>query len=270
MVAGGGCADDHEVDAAVFRDAFEALPVAGMVVDGSGRVVHANPALRALVGRDITGRDARELVVPGDRDAPWTSTGPSFSVERRCRLADGRVVPMQIDGALVDGGLLVAQIREIPERDHDPLTGLPERGRFEDVLARHVAGIQRYGAEGALVLVALDELIALDDVEGDRALVAAARALERRLRSTDVVTRSGDLFRVLLPRGTAQEAMVVARDLRDAVRAATGLTCSLAVAPFEDPDDSVAAGRRARAALDEVRRAGGDGVAAALPSGAIA
>ena len=261
MAAGGGCADDHEVDAAVFRDAFEALPVAGMVVDGSGRVVHANPALRALVGRDMTGRDARELVVPGDRDAPWTATGPSFSVERRCRLADGRMVPMQIDGALVDGGLLVAQLREIPERVHDPLTGLPERGRFEDVLARHVAGIQRYGAEGALVLVALDELIAL---------VAAARALERRLRSTDVVTRSGDLFRVLLPRGTAQEAMVVARDLRDAVRAATGLTCSLAVAPFEDPDDPVAAGRRARAALDEVRRAGGDGVAAALPSGAIA
>src|SRR3954469_10828470 len=101
------------MDPALFREAFDALPVAGMVVDGSGRVVHANPALRALVGRDMTGRDARgpppagdrgarEPSPPADRNAPWPATGPSFSVERRCRLADGRVAPMQIDGALVD------------------------------------------------------------------------------------------------------------------------------------------------------------------------
>src|SRR5215210_7568264 len=126
-----------------YREGFEHLPVATVVVDGAGRIVEANDAVFALVGRDMTGRDARELVAPGDRDAPWAATGPSFSVERRCRLADGRVVPVQIDGALFGGSFLLAQLREIPERDHDPLTGLPERNRFDDALARHISGIQR-------------------------------------------------------------------------------------------------------------------------------
>lgn len=249
----------------VYREGVARLPVATMVVDATGRIVEANDALFALVGRDLTGRDAADLLAPGDRDAAWAATGPSFTVERRVRGAGGRVIPVQIDGALVASGHLVAQLREVPERSSDPLTGLPERARFDELLAHHVASIQRYGADGALVLVALDGLLELDELAGDRALIAAARALERRLRTTDLITRAGDMFRVLLPRGSASEALVVARDLRDAVGAVTGLRCSLAVAPFQDPDEAVDAGRRARAALDDVRRAGGDGVAAALP-----
>ena len=253
----------------IYREGFARLPVATMVVDPTGRVVNANEALFALAGREMTGRQAAELLAPGDRDAAWGPTGPSFSVERRVRLADGRIVPVQIDGAVVASGHLVAQLRQVPERAHDPLTGLPERARFEEIVGRHVAGIQRYGADGALVLVGLDGLLELDELEGDRALIAAARALEKRLRTTDLITRAGDMFRVLLPRGSASEALVVARDLRDAVTAVTGLSCSLAVAPFEDPDDATEAGRRARAALEEVRRAGGDGVAAALPRASV-
>jgi diguanylate cyclase (GGDEF)-like protein len=249
----------------VFRDGFLRLPVATMVVDPSGRVMEANDALFALAGREMTGRRAAELLAPGDRDLVEEITGPSFTVERRVRVAGGRVAPVQIDGALTASGHLVCQLREVPERAHDPLTGLPERARFEELLARHVAGIQRYGADGALVLVGLDGLLELDELDGDRALMGAARALEKRLRTTDLITRVGDMFRVLLPRGSAAEAMVVARDLRDVVTAGTGLRCSLAVAPFEDPDEATDAQRRARAALEEVRRAGGDGVAAALP-----
>jgi diguanylate cyclase (GGDEF)-like protein len=249
----------------VYREGFARLPVATMVVDDSGRVVDANDALFALAGRELTGREAAELFAPGDRDAGLAVPGPTFTVERRVRVTGGRIVPVQIDGVVLACGHVVAQLREVPERAHDPLTGLPERARFEELLGRHVAGIQRYGADGALVLVGLDALLELDELDGDRALIAAARALEKRLRTTDLVTRVGDMFRVLLPRGSATEAMVVARDLRDVVAQATGLTCSLAVAPFEDPDDALDASRRVRAALEEVRRAGGDGVAAALP-----
>src|SRR5215212_9582434 len=100
MVLAASAADtDLVLQGDPYREGFERLPVASM------------------------------LVAPGDREAPWGTTGASFSVERRCRLADGRVVPVQIDGALVGGGMLLAQLREIPERDHDPLTGLPERNR---------------------------------------------------------------------------------------------------------------------------------------------
>src|SRR4051812_32888306 len=215
-----------------------------MVVDAAGRVVDANDALFALAGRDLTGREAAELFAPGDRDAGLAVPGPTFTVERRVRVAGGRIAPVQIDGVVLASGYVFAQLREVPERAHDPLTGLPERARFEELLGRHVAGIQRYGADGALVLVGLDGLLDLDEVDGDRALIDGGRALERRLRTTDLITRAGDMFRVLLPRATGAEALVVARDLRDAVAAASGLTCSIAVAPFEDPDDPVDAFRR--------------------------
>jgi GGDEF domain-containing protein len=85
------------------------------------------------------------------------------------------------------------------------------------------------------------------------------------LRGTDLVARVGDEFRVLLPRCSAAEAMVVAGDLCAAVRSTpAAITCSVGVAPFSDPDDAVGAAQRARAAVDEVRRDGGDAVAAAL------
>jgi diguanylate cyclase (GGDEF)-like protein len=260
-----GAADTAPVNGDVYREGFACLPVPTMVVDASGQVVDANEAMFAFAGREMTGRPAADLIAPGDRDAAWPATGPSFTTERRMRVAGGRVIPVVVDAALVGGGYLLVQLREAPERSHDPLTGLPERARFEELVARHVASIQRYGADGALVLVGLDGLLDLDEVDGDRALINGGRALERRLRTTDLITRAGDMFRVLLPRASGAEALVVARDLRDAVAAASGLPCSIAVAPFEDPDDPVDAFRRARAALEEVRRAGGGGVAAALP-----
>jgi len=114
-------------------------------------------------------------------------------------------------------------------------------------------------------VAAFDGHAGLGEIAGDGILRVVAERLRDRLRTTDLVTRAADEFRILLPRGTAAEAMVVARDIHNAVRTAPGgVTCSVGVAPFCDPDDPVAVLHRARAAVDDVRGAGGDGVAAAL------
>src|SRR5947208_1653509 len=99
------------------------------------------------------------------------------------------------------------------------------------------AHVRRYGAEGAVLVLDLDGFGALNDrigpVAADGLLRAAAERIRDRVRTTDLVSRTADEFRVLLPRGTAAEAMVVARDLRAAIRAlGAELTCSIGVAPF--------------------------------------
>lgn len=49
-----------------FRQTFEAAPVAIAVLDDAGRIVLANPALRAFVGADVRERPFAELIAPGD------------------------------------------------------------------------------------------------------------------------------------------------------------------------------------------------------------
>jgi diguanylate cyclase (GGDEF)-like protein/PAS domain S-box-containing protein len=267
-----------DVPAELYRDAFELSGIPTALVGPRGRIVRANRALGVALGRDVrslAGRDARELLAPGDREeTTFTQTEPSFALEVRCLRGDGRVVWMQLDATLVAGGHLFVQLRELPTRDRDPVTGLPSRGRFDAAVAAHVAHLQRYGAEGALVVVDLDGFGAvnarLGEVAGDGLLRMVAERLVQRLRGTDMVARASDEFRVLLPRASAAEAMVVARDLVVAVRSLpAGLTCSVGVAPFCDPDDASAALQRARAAVGEVRAGGGDGVAAALAHGVL-
>jgi diguanylate cyclase (GGDEF)-like protein/PAS domain S-box-containing protein len=262
-----------DVPSDLYRDAFERSAVPGVLVGARGLIVRANPALDAALGREpgwFAGRDARELLVPGDRhEAPFTQAEPSFALECRCLRGDGRTVWMQLDATLVPGGHLFVQLRELPTRDRDTVTGLPSRARFDDAVAAHAAHVRRYGAEGAVLVLDLDGFRALNDrigpVAADGLLRAVAERIRDRVRTTDLVSRTADEFRVLLPRGTAAEAMVVARDLRATIRAlGAELTCSIGVAPFADPDDPIAVVQRARAAVDDVCGAGGDGVAAAL------
>jgi diguanylate cyclase (GGDEF)-like protein/PAS domain S-box-containing protein len=262
-----------DVPAELYRDAFDRSGVPAVLVSARGAIVRANAAVCSLLGRsarDLVGRDARELLPPGDRHEDFLDQDePSFACEVRCLRGDGCTVWMQLDATLVPGGHLFVQLRELPSRDRDAVTGLAARGRFDAAVAAHAAHVQRYGAEGALVVVDVDGFRSLNaklgHQVGDGILRTIADALRGRLRTTDLIARTADEFRILLPRGTAAEAMVVAEHLRSSLRGVAGeITCSIGVAPFCDPDDPGAVVDRARAALGEVRRAGGDGIAAAL------
>jgi diguanylate cyclase (GGDEF)-like protein/PAS domain S-box-containing protein len=264
-----------DVPAELYRDAFDRSGVPAVLVGVRGLIVRANRAVCDVLGRDardLVGLDARVLLPPGDRHEDFLDQDEAaFALEVRCLRGDGRTVWMQLDATLVPGGHLFVQLRELPSRDRDAVTGLAARGRFDAAVLAHAAHVQRYGAEGALVVVDVDGFRSLNaklgHQVGDGILCAIADALRGRLRTTDLICRTADEFRILLPRGTAPEAMLVAEHLRGAIRGAVGeVTCSIGVAPFCDPDDPSAIVDRARAALAEVRRAGGDGVAAALAS----
>ena len=106
--------------------------------------------------------------------------------------------------------------------DHDALTGLFNRRRFEEELERHIAHGRRYGVSGALLLIDLDDFKEVNDgyghKAGDTVLTAVADVLDSRLRETDVVARfGGDEFAVLMPVGGETEAAELAELLTAAV-----------------------------------------------------
>ena len=102
--------------------------------------------------------------------------------------------------------------------------GLFNRRRFEDEVARHGARVNRYGAEGAVLVIDLDGFKFVNDTlghaAGDRLLMTVASVLRARLRESDVLARLGaDEFAVLLPRAGEDEAATVAESLIEALRA---------------------------------------------------
>src|SRR4051812_26567879 len=232
-----------DVPAELYRDAFDRSGVPAVLVGVRGLIVRANRAVCDVLGRDardLVGLDARVLLPPGDRHEDFLDQDEAaFALEVRCLRGDGRTVWMQLDATLVPGGHLFVQLRELPSRDRDAVTGLAARGRFDAAVGAHAAHVQRDGAEGAVVGGGVDGFRSLNAqlgfTVGDGVLRTVADALRGRLRTTDLIARTADEFRVLLPRGTAAEAVVVAEDLRRSLRAVLGeVTCSIGVAPFCD------------------------------------
>jgi diguanylate cyclase (GGDEF)-like protein len=131
--------------------------------------------------------------------------------------------------------------------DHDPLTGLLNRRRFDEELADRVAHIARYDSGGAVLLLDLDNFKFVNDSlghrTGDAVIRVVADLLRGQLRETDVIARlGGDEFALLLPHATPEEAEGVARKLLETVRSHRAvfrgqrlrLTTSIGVAVISD------------------------------------
>ncbi len=242
------------------------------VLDLAGRVLQVNDALAGLAGRsargvvgepfaDLSPEHREKMVTHLQRtlDAPgsllvgdWTLVGPRGTeshvslTSRVLRSPDG--TPDAILVNVVD----FSEQRRYEERltflaDHDPLTGLLNRRRFDEVLDGALRRAGLFGQPGALLLLDLDHFKEVNDTMGhgvgDELLVGVARLLERSLRANDHVARvGGDEFAVLLVGADPAAARTVAANLVDAVRQHVGtldgvrrrVTASVGVATFED------------------------------------
>lgn len=103
--------------------------------------------------------------------------------------------------------------------DHDTLTGLLDRRRFRAELDQYVSFSARYGGQGAVMIVDIDGLKAVNDTlghqAGDNLIRQVAETLRERVRGTDIVARlSGDEFAVLMPQTDTAGALALGEDLR--------------------------------------------------------
>jgi diguanylate cyclase (GGDEF)-like protein len=212
-------------------------------------------------------------------------------MDRRLKrdLLDGRIPSYEVEVRYLGRPLYATtHVQDISERkklaerltyqvDHDFLTGLSNRRRFEQELARETRRSSRYGSGCALLLIDLDHFKDVNDALGHRAgddlLKDVALALRRRMRQTDVLARvGGDEFAVLLPQTGEEEARIVAAGIVDTLRqrlAAVGgpsiaVTASVGVALFDGlPPEEVLA--RADLAMYDAKAAGRGRFAAPTP-----
>ncbi len=142
------------------------------------------------------------------------------SVLAKLEPEDRRVV----EEALARAEKTEAQLRYIA--DHDSLTGLLDRRRFRAELDQYVSFSARYGGQGAVMIIDIDGLKAVNDSlghhAGDQLIRRVAGIMRERVRATDIVARlSGDEFAVLMPQTDTAGAMQLGEDLRSQVAEST-------------------------------------------------
>lgn len=106
----------------------------------------------------------------------------------------------------------------------DRLTGLNNRGHWEDAIKLEYARHARYGSQASLVMFDIDHFKHINDTYGhqvgDKVLRAIAELVRGLIRTVDIAGRyGGEEFAVLLPDTDRQGAALFAERLRKAVEA---------------------------------------------------
>jgi diguanylate cyclase (GGDEF)-like protein/PAS domain S-box-containing protein len=176
----------------------------------------------------------------------------TVSYRNRCRCKDGTYVWLSwtatAEPASEDAdaeSLIYAVARDVTDRvrmdekltrlaDSEPLTGLWNRRRFDEELAKQIVRCRRYDETATLLMLDLDHLKQVNDTRGhkvgDDLIKHVGTKLARRVRSSDAVARvGGDEFAILLPHLSPDEA----------AHAAELLASHLAQQPFMFDGESV-------------------------------
>jgi diguanylate cyclase (GGDEF)-like protein/PAS domain S-box-containing protein len=239
--AGNDQGAQAEPESERLRAAFEQGPIAIAQIGLEGQLLEVNREWERLTGsegapglpmaeafdlEDEIGID--ELIAAAQEGAE--------PVQRNVlvRRSDSPPIPCQLDLAVVHGGgeappFLVAHLHDISEHQRleremrrlaetDPLTGLPNRRRFEREVEERVRDPEPNGGRGTLLLLDLDDFKDVNDQfghgVGDDVLVAVGDALRASVRGEDLIGRiGGDEFAVLLAPGRAARADAVAARL---------------------------------------------------------
>jgi diguanylate cyclase (GGDEF)-like protein/PAS domain S-box-containing protein len=129
------------------------------------------------------------------------------------------------NGELICRGLMldITEQKQIEKRiiylaEHDALTGLFNRRRFQEELERTLVYSDRFAQKSALMFIDLDQFKYINDTmghqAGDEFLCTVARRLASSLRKVDTLGRlGGDEFGIILPNTEREEVEHVAQHL---------------------------------------------------------
>lgn len=229
-----------------FEQVFDQSPIGLCLVRPDGSFEKVNRSFE-----DITGYDDKELgsmnfaqiTHPDDLEkdlelsrAMFAGESDGFTMEKRYIRKDGEIVWIFLTVVMMKGrdgrpDQALSMIEDVTERremgiqlrymaDHDPLTGLFNRRRFEEELTR--AEIGHLGRTMAILAIDLDNFKFINDsyghAVGDELIVRTAEMLREQLRAQDVLARQGgDEFVVILHDIGPDDAMAKAEELAGAI-----------------------------------------------------
>jgi len=217
-----------------FREVFEAMQEAALVIAPDGTVLEANPAAVRLLGEDDLGavrgeallrlapqletarrgqlRSGEPRRLGGDFDG-FTASISHITDARARRSASVVVVHDERSDRVRERGLLSAA-------HSDPLTGAANRAGFATAL--EAALRRRDGSATGVVFADLDDFKPVNDEHGhaigDAVLTQVVERLRHGMRDGDVVGRlGGDEFALLLREVTPAGLAAVTERVREAI-----------------------------------------------------
>lgn len=220
-----------------------AMKLSVLLVGSNDQVIYCNAAFLAMweipEGTTLVGRTTHE----GLESAKHLMEDPELVAEQRINSVANRDKPLQLEIRLRDGRIVthhshpvhdthghyigrlwvqedVTHEREVAAQlvrlaEHDALTDLYNRRRFEDELSRFFHDVERTPSQAALLFFDLDEFKYINDTFGHRAgdSVLNQVAIETRplVRDTDALFRlGGDEFAVFMPHASLDDAQHLA------------------------------------------------------------
>ena len=231
-----------------WRMSFNESPVAMALVSPDLKLAQVNAAFSELTGyrpEELASMTFADITHPADvsldvelAQRVFEGKIPRYEIEKRYITKNRHLVWVNLSASVIrdaEGAALygVAVVQDITERkryeerlrylaDHDALTGLFNRRRLDEELAREAAESRRYGRPAALLLIDLDDFKQINDTlghkAGDELLQRIAKGIQKRLRTSDVLARmGGDEFAVILPEASAADAEALAIALRGTI-----------------------------------------------------
>ena len=215
--------DSMRLAAAIYQSSNEAI----MVMDENNRIIQVNPAFTRMTGyemADVLGKDPAMFRSNRHDEA--------FYQEIKRKLLDeghwqGEIWDLRKDGSVYAKWLNISVIRhpsghvhyyvsqfsDITEKkkkdeiilfqaNYDPLTGLPNRNLFKELLDQEIKKSQRSKSPLSLLLMDLDHFKDINDTlghdKGDELLREVASRIKSCASKTDIVARlGGDEFAII-------------------------------------------------------------------------
>lgn len=182
--------------------------------DGSGhehvatRCLRLRHAIGVTDGAQLLTRDGRRIAIEDTASPIWSTGGDML----------GAVVVFRD----------VSHERELARQlswfaSHDALTGLMNRREFEQQVANVLRSAKQERHVHALLYIDLDQFKIVNDTcghgAGDVLLQLLSQMLQSRMRDSDILARlGGDELGVLLPHCPPDQAMLIADQLRQAIK----------------------------------------------------
>jgi diguanylate cyclase (GGDEF)-like protein/PAS domain S-box-containing protein len=241
--------EELEASRSRYANLYDFAPTGYLTFDKDGLIREVN-----LTGAGLLGEDRRRLinkpfsvfVFKDDLDTFRAHLGETLKRETRqigeirIRRKDGSVLPVQLQSVAAEdhGGnstycrtaaIDITERKQMEEviqhrAHHDPLTDLPNRLLFRDILSIELAKSRRGKKRFAVLFLDLDRFKYINDTlghdTGDQLLKEVAERLRRSMRASDTVSRmGGDEFNILLTEiSNAGDIITIAQKVADSFR----------------------------------------------------